>query len=82
MEVFFFQEARHACTLENVVEYLTSFVDKSFGCLWLHHENGTQLAIMINGCQAYPHFFPADSHPGWQIEADKHDDDWDTYVDF
>ena len=49
--------------------------------MWLYHANGSQLAIMINGQQTYPHFFPAGDHPGWQVAADD-DADWDTEIDF
>ena len=81
MEVYLFRDAKPSLTLQQAVDYLTSFQTDTFGCMWLHHSNATQLAIMINGRQTYPHFFPAGDHPGWQVAA-KDDADWDTEIDF
>src|SRR5262245_31341823 len=68
-------------TLEDAIKYVSSFSPGEFGCLLLCHDNGTLLNLMINGHQAYPHFFPSGDHPGWQIAAPE-GSDWRTEVEF
>ena len=80
MEVELFGKLTPTFTLQEAEDYVASFTTESYGCIWLHHANGSQLAIMINGDQAYPHFFPAGDHPGWQVAPDD-DGDWDTMID-
>jgi hypothetical protein len=80
-EVHIFRDRKSGFTLKDAIKYVSSFTLGEFGCLWLYHENGTQLAIMVNGRQAYPHFFPAGDHPGWQIAVPE-DANWDTDIDF
>jgi len=79
--VHIFRETKPEFTLSEAINYLSSISGDEYGCIWLRHENGTQLAIMINGQRAYPHFFPSGDHPGWQIAA-KEGADWDTLVKF
>lgn len=81
MEVFLFREAMPSFSLQHATEYLTSFTAGSYGCISLYHQNGTQLSVMVNGRQTYPHYFPSDDHPGWQVVGED-DSDWDTEVDF
>jgi len=76
-----FREVKPDFSLKEATDYLTSFGDDGFGCLWLYHPNGTQLGIMINGQRSYPHFFPAADRPGWQIAA-TNDADWNTMIEF
>lgn len=81
MKVYLFQQEKLSLTLGEAESYVASFTPGSFGYIWLHHPNGTQLAVMINGKQTYPHFFPDADHPGWQLAAE-HYADWDTEVEF
>ena len=81
MKVHLFRLEKPSPTLEEAESYVASFTPGSFGCILLHHPNGTQLAVMINGNQTYPHYFPAADHPGWQPAAEN-DADWDTEVEF
>ncbi|MEM6473470.1 MAG: hypothetical protein AAF802_28180 [Planctomycetota bacterium] len=80
-EAHIFRERQDAFTVLNATEYVSSFQSGRFGCLWLRHPSGTQLAVMVNGSYSYPHFFPAGDHPGWQI-APSDDADWETEIDF
>ena len=80
-ETHIFREKQDAFTVENAIEYVSSFHSGVFGCLWLRHPRGTQLAVMVNGSHAYPHFFPADDHPGWHV-APCNGADWETEIDF
>jgi hypothetical protein len=80
-QVYIFRDAKPASTLADAINYISGVAPDDYGCIWLRHDNGTQLAIMIKGQQAYPHFFPRDDHPGWQVAAPEAGD-WDTSVTF
>lgn len=80
-EIHIFCQMQDIFTFEDVIEYVLSFQVGGFGCLRLCHPYGTQLAIMINGNQIYPHFFPIGNHPGWRI-AVAADADWEIDIEF
>lgn len=80
-QVCIFGDTKPEFALADAISYVSSIGRDDYGCIWLRHENGAQLAIMIRGQQAYPHFFPSGDHPGWQIAAIEAGN-WDTSVEF
>ena len=62
-EVNIFRDKMSGFTLEDAIKYVSSFSPREFGCLWLYHDNGTQLAIMINGRLAAVGVVPCQAKP-------------------
>jgi hypothetical protein len=56
-QVHIFHDAKPGFTLADAVGYISGIAPDDYGYIWLRHENGTRLAIMIKGQQTYPHFF-------------------------
>lgn len=80
-QVHIFHDAKPGLTFADAIRYVSGIAPDNYGCIWLRHESGTQLAIMIKGQQTYSHFFPCGDHPGWQVAATEAGD-WDTSVNF
>lgn len=48
-----------------IVEELTKRPHDRYQTLWLYHDNGTELAVMLNADIANIHYFPTIGHPGF-----------------
>ena len=66
MKLATFQQPVEVASIEQLRKELQFRHDCSFGSFWLWHPTGTELALMVNGSDAYIHFLPGGDHPGYQ----------------
>jgi hypothetical protein len=66
MKLAKFREHIEVTTADELPKELQFRHDSSFGSFWFWHEVGTELALMVNGSDAYIHYFPGGGHPGYQ----------------
>lgn len=75
-----FQDAHEVSTLDGLRPHLVKRFNEQFATFWLSSANGSSMALMIRGADAYIHFFPRKDHPGYQPEANTAGDE--RWVEF
>ena len=65
--VSIFKDFKTDFELEEVVDYIKKRGGEEMGCIWITHDCGVELAIMLNKEKAYIHFFPGGDHAGFQL---------------